>query len=153
MKAIFKDFILPILPSILTIIGWWIVGTRDNNSKKNAIHNRRVDLASELIEKIFVDAKKFYSLQGSDVEAKTLNALIISDFKKLSSIINLVTKKLSDYEKHSVADAFITYKKTITGGSFESINRAIVKPTNQLYVEIDTTYNDLYIELEKIYLS
>jgi len=149
MKSILKEFILPILPSLLTIIGWWIVGSRDNNSKKNAIHNRRIDLASELIEKIIVDAKKFYSLSGGSIEAKTLRELILSDFKKLSSIVTLINNNLKDYDRRSLELAFIAYKKAITGGNFESINRTVISSTNQLFVDIDATYNDLFIEFEK----
>lgn len=152
MADIIKDLILPFLPSALTIVGWWIVANRDSNSKKNAIHNKRVEAASKLIDKILLDAKKFYSLLGSDVEAQGMSSLITSDFKKLSSIINLVSKELSDPEKQSLAVAFIDFKRTVTGGAFGTISRPVITASNQLNFDIDTTYNDLYIELEKVFL-
>lgn len=152
MTDIIKDVILPFTPSALTIIGWWIVANRDSTSKKNTIHNRRVESASKLIDKILLDAKKFYLLPGSDLEAQGMSSLITSDFKKLSSIINLVSKELSDPEKQSLAVAFIDFKKTVTGGTFGTISRPVITTTNQLYFDIDTIYNDLYIELEKVYL-
>ncbi|WP_287966903.1 hypothetical protein [Acinetobacter sp.] len=152
MISIIKDVILPFLPSALTIIGWWIVASRDSSSKKNAIHNKRVEAASKLIDKILLDAKKFYSLPGTDAEAKGIRSLLISDFKKLSSIIILITKELNEVEKQSLSVAFIEYKKMITGGEFETVSRPLISTSNQLYFDIDATYNDLYIELEKTYL-
>lgn len=152
MASIVKDVILPFLPSILTIIGWWIVSARDNKSKKNAIHNRRVESASKLMEKILIDAKKFYSMTGSDIETKNLSHLIASDFKKLSSIINLISKQLEQSEKVDLAVSFIEYKKTVTGGEFGTVSRLPIPPSNQLYIDIDTSCDELYIELEKSYL-
>lgn len=152
MASIVKDVILPFLPSFLTIVGWWIVASRDSDSKKNAIHNRRVESASKLIDKILLDAKKFYSLPGSDLEAQAIGSLIVSDFKKLSAIVNLVIKELKGSEKLSISVAFIEYKKTVTGGRFETISRLAINSSNQLYFDIDATHNDLYIELEKTYL-
>ena len=152
MASIVKDVILPFLPSVLTIVGWWIVASRDSDSKKNAIHNRRVESASKLIDKILLDAKKFYSLPGSDPEAQAISSLIVSDFKKLSAIVNLVIKELKGSEKLSISVAFIEYKKTVTGGGFGTISRLAISSSNQLYFDIDATHNDLYIELEKTYL-
>lgn len=152
MASIVKDLILPFLPSALTIIGWWIVASRDSSSKKNAIHNKRVEAASKLIDKILLDAKKFYSLPGSDVEAQGMGSLLTSDFKKLSSIVTLITNELGDAEKQSLAVAFIEYKKMVTGGQFGTVSRTALTTSNQLYFDIDATYNDLYIELEKTYL-
>lgn len=152
MTSMLKDLILPFLPSVLTIAGWWIVASRDSNSKKNAIHNKRVDAASKLIDKILLDAKKFYSLSGSDIEAQGMSSLIVSDFKKLSSIINLISNELNKLEKQSLAVTFIDYKKIITGGEFGTLARPSISTSNQLYVDIDSSYNDLYIELEKSHL-
>lgn len=152
MADIVKDVILPFLPSALTIVGWWVVANRDSISKKNAIHNKRVESASKLIDKILLDAKKFYSLSGSDPEAQGMSSLITSDFKKLSSIINLVSKELSDPEKQSLAVTFLDFKRTVTGGTFGTLSRLRITSSNQLYFDIDSTYNDLYIELEKVYL-
>ncbi len=152
MSNVIKDLILPFLPSVLTIIGWWIVGSRDSNSKKNVIHNKRVEAAAKLIDKILLDAKKFYSLPGADIEAQGMSSLITSDFKKLSSIINLISQKLEATEKHSLALAFIDFKKDITGGTFGTLSRTPISPSNQLYFDIDASYNELYIELEESYL-
>ncbi|MCF0265462.1 hypothetical protein KW868_13480 [Acinetobacter guillouiae] len=152
MNSVVKDLILPFLPSALTIIGWWIVASRDINSKKNAIHNKRVEAASKLIDEILLDAKKFYSLSGSDVEAKGISSLIKSDFRKLSSIVKLISNEIGEVEKISLATTFIEYKKSITGGEFETVSRIPISSTNQLYFDIDAAYNDLYIELEKNYL-
>ncbi|WP_047428662.1 hypothetical protein [Acinetobacter sp. neg1] len=151
MKNFVKDIILPLLPSALTIIGWWIVGTRDNNSKKNAIHNKRVEAATELIDKILDDAKSFYLQSGSTPAAQSTRSLIISNFKKLSSIINLLLKELNPSDKNSLSSTFIEYKKIVTGGEFETPSRNAVASSNQFYSDIDSFYNELYIELEKTY--
>ncbi|EPV2444105.1 hypothetical protein ACV27A_002584 [Acinetobacter baumannii] len=151
MSNIVKDIILPLLPSALTIIGWWIVGTRDSKSKKNAIHNKRVEAATDLIDRILVDAKIFYSQSGSALESKNMRSSIISNFKKLSSIINLLSNELSATDKHSLAVAFIEYKKIVTGGEFETLSRCAIPSPNQFYSDIDSLYNEIYIELEKTY--
>ncbi|MFW2076602.1 hypothetical protein ACG94X_02560 [Acinetobacter sp. ULE_I010] len=152
MNSIAKDLILPFLPSALTILGWWIVASRDGNSKKNTIHNKRVESASKLIDKILLDAKKFYSLLGSDIETQAMSHLIASDFKKLSSMITLISKELGKAERLSLAIEFIEYKKIVTGGEFGTISRMPIASSNQLYIDIDTAYDSLYMELEKSYL-
>ncbi len=152
MDPIVKELILPFLPSVLTIIGWWIVYSRDNTSKKNAIHNKRVEAALKLIDKILDDAKRAYSLSGSENETENIEALLMSNFKKLSTIIQLIMKEYSGAEKQSLGTAFLDYKKIITGGQFGSKTRLPISSSNQLYVSFDTIYNDLYIELEKSYL-
>lgn len=152
MTSIIKDIILPLLPSALTMMGWWIVASRDGNSKKNLIHNKRVESASKLMDKILLDAKKFYSLSGSDIEAQTMSHLIASDFKKLSTMVTLISKELREKERLSLAIEFIEYKKTITGGQFGTISRISIASSNQLYIDIDTAYDSLYMELEKSYL-
>lgn len=151
MNSIVKDIILPLMPSALTIIGWWIVGTRDNKTKKNTIHNKRVEAAIALIDKILQDAKGFYLQPGSTPEAQSKRPLIISNFKKLSSIINLLSKELNNPDKHSLANTFIDYKKIVTGGEFETSSRIAISNTNQFYSDLDSFYNELYIELEKTY--
>ena len=152
MTSIVKDIILPFLPSALTIVGWWIVASRDNKSKKYTIHNKRIESALKIIDKILLDAKKFYSLSGIDIEAQGIGSLITSDFKKLSSIITLISKEFSLAERQSLASTFLDYKKTITGGEFGTISRTPLPISNQFYFDIDSSYNDLYIELEKSHL-
>lgn len=152
MKGFLKDIILPFLPSLLTIVGWWIVANRDSDAKKNANHNRRVEVAIKLIDKILLDAKNFYSLSGSDKEAQSIAFLLTSDFKKLSMIITLISKNCGPKEKQALGKAFIEFKKIVTGGDFETKSRAAIPKSNQIYFDIDGLYNELYIELEKIIL-
>lgn len=151
MPNFLKEIILPFLPSALTIIGWWIVGSRDNKSKKNAIHNKRVEAAINLINKILLDAKKFYSLSGTDQEAQGIRSIITSDFKKLSALVILISENFELPQKTSLSMSFIDFKKIVTGGSFETLERNITSNSNQLYIDIDSLHNELFVELEKSY--
>ena len=58
---IFKTYFLPLLPSLLTILGWYIVYKRDNTSKANTIHNKRIEAAQKTIDEIAASAKTYYS--------------------------------------------------------------------------------------------
>lgn len=101
------------------------------------MHNKRVESTSKLIDEILLDAKKFYSLSESGVEAKWIGSLIKSDFRKLSSILKLISNEIGEIEKISLATTFIEYKKSITGGEFETISSVPISSTNQLYFDID----------------
>ncbi|MFC6628576.1 hypothetical protein [Acinetobacter beijerinckii] len=146
-----KDSILPFLPSLLTILGWWIVGRRDGIGKKKEAHNRRVNLAIEQSQKIYESAKKFYLLSGSAPEASALEDMLNCDFRRLSTILGLVNKSLiSENQKQSIGNSFIEYKKVVTGGQFGTRSRNAYPLNHLLFVEIDNTYNDFFLELEKI---
>ena len=70
----------------------------------------------------------------------------------LKNFMQLISQKLEATEKHSLALAFIDFKKDITGGTFGTLSRTPISPSNQLYFDIDASYNELYIELEESYL-
>ncbi|RSN83394.1 hypothetical protein EA770_07310 [Acinetobacter baumannii] len=151
MSPWIKEYILPFLPSLLTILGWWIVGRRDGIGKRKEAHNRRVTLAIEQSQKIYECAKKFYILSGSDSEASALEDMINCDFRRLSTILALVNKSLlSDKQIQSIGNSFIDYKKVVTGGQFGTKSRNAYSLNHQLFVDIDNTYNDFFLELEKI---
>lgn len=146
-----KEYILPFLPSLLTILGWWIVGRRDGISKKKETHNRRVNLAIDQSQKIYESAKKFYVLSGSASEASALEDMLNCDFRRLSTIIGLVNKSLlSEHQKQSLGNSFIDYKKAVTGGQFGTKSRQAYPLNHQLFVDIDNAYNDFFLDLEKV---
>ncbi|KHF78412.1 hypothetical protein PJ15_1470 [Acinetobacter sp. neg1] len=60
-------------------------------------------------------------------------------------------KELNPSDKNSLSSTFIEYKKIVTGGEFETPSRNAVASSNQFYSDIDSFYNELYIELEKTY--
>lgn len=152
MKEFIKDIILPFLPSLLTILGWWIVGKRDNKSKKHGIHNKRVEVAIEVSEKILVNVKDFYNIDGRNIDAERSRSVIKSDFKKLSSIITLLAEDMEYTSKTGLFTDFLSYKKVATGGEFESKSRSIYDLSSQFFADLDGTHNDFYIHLQRIYL-
>jgi hypothetical protein len=148
-NSVFKDFLLPLLPSLLTILGWFLVFRRENRVKDNEIHNRRISLASNLVGEIVSNAKKYYVQSGSDSEAPFMEQSIKSDLKKLSGLINLINMGC---KKHSnnITIFFIDFRRAISGGEFEISSRLPYTASHPKFNQIHIAENELFIELEKL---
>ena len=147
---IFKTYSLPLLPSLLTILGWYIVYKRDNTSKANTIHNKRIEAAQKTIDEIAASAKTYYSYSGSDEEAKKLEPILTTSLQKLGVYISLVSDQLKDDgQKRDLEINFIEFRKIISGGNFGTLSRQKIGVDNQLYNDINMISNDLFLSLEK----
>lgn len=147
---IFKTYFLPLLPSLLTILGWYIVYKRDNISKANNIHNKRIESAQKTIDDIAASAKTYYSYPGNDQEAKKLEPIITTSLQKLGVFISLISNQLKDEgQRQDLQTNFIEFRKIISGGNFGTSSRNKIGPDNQLYNDINMISNDLFLSLEK----
>lgn len=147
---IFKTYILPLLPSLLTILGWYIVYKTNNASRANTIHNKRIELAQKTIDEIAASAKTYYSYSGNDDEARKLQPIITTGLQKLSAFISLVSDQLKDEEqKYDLQINFIAFRKIISGGKFGTISRNKFGPDNQIYSDINLTSINLFLSLER----
>ena len=155
MDSFYSSFLTPIAPSLITLLltiwGWKVVSRNNQRSKACDIYNKRIEIAQKSIDEIVLLAKKYYSLKGSDVEAKILEPHITTSLKRLSMYISLICDGIeNDTEKQNIAINVVAFKQAISGGSFATNSRLQVSPSNQLYNDITDASHELIFNLERL---
>ena len=98
MESLYTSLLVPIAPSLITLLvtiwGWRVVSRNNQRSKDCDIHNKRIEIAQKSIDEITLLAKQYYSLKGSNPEAKILEPRITSSLKKLSMYVALICENI-----------------------------------------------------------
>ncbi|MBP6437578.1 hypothetical protein [Acinetobacter towneri] len=155
MESLYTSLLVPIAPSLITLLvtiwGWRVVSRNNQRSKDCDIHNKRIEIAQKSIDEITLLAKQYYSLKGSNPEAKILEPRITSSLKKLSMYVALICENIEkNNEKYDIALNVLAFKKAISGGDFGTHSRLEISLSNQLYNDITDTSHELIFNLERL---
>ncbi len=166
-----KDIILPLIPSILTIVGWLIVSKQQETARAeqqrlvnedraeqqrlvNEDRNRadKTERISNILNQI-TDIKElsftYYQLDANDTNAIELGLIIPARIQQLNHFINRACCQ-NQVLPEPIRKKFIKFRRTLTGGTFGSAQRISLPITDNLYQKIIRAELDLYIELEKL---
>jgi len=166
-----KDIILPLVPSILTIVGWLIVSKQQETARAeqqrlvnedraeqqrlvNEDRNRadKTERISNILNQI-TDIKElsftYYQLDANDTNAIELGLIIPARIQQLNHFINRACCQ-NQVLPEPIRKKFIKFRRTLTGGTFGSAQRISLPITDNLYQKIIRAELDLYIELEKL---
>lgn len=136
-----KNFILPFMPTVLTIAGWLIVFWREKKKSINDRRNKRIDSAIEMVSYLEQKGREYYQLPVN--KGKDLELDIKFTFRKLSMSCSKISPSLDP----TVNDL----KKSITGGNFESHSRKILDKDHKLLYEIQQNAEYLFQKLDDEY--
>ena len=166
-----KDIILPLIPSILTIVGWLIVSKQQETARAeqqrlvnedraeqqrlvNEDRNRadKTERISNILNQI-TDIKElsftYYQLDANDTNAIELGLIIPARIQQLNHFINRACCQ-NQVLPEPIRKKFIKFRRALTGGTFGSAQRISLPITDNLYQKIIRAELDLYIELEKL---
>ena len=166
-----KDIVLPLVPSILTIVGWLIVSKQQETARAeqqrlanedraeqqrlvNEDRNRadKTERISSILNQI-TDIKElsftYYQLDANDTNAIELGLIIPARIQQLNHFINRACCQ-NQVLPEPIRKKFIKFRRTLTGGTFGSAQRISLPITDNLYQKIIRAELDLYIELEKL---
>ena len=166
-----KDIVLPLVPSILTIVGWLIVSKQQETARAeqqrlvnedraeqqrlvNEDRNRadKTERISSILNQI-TDIKElsftYYQLDANDTNAIELGLIIPARIQQLNHFINRACCQ-NQVLPEPIRKKFIKFRRTLTGGTFGSVQRISLPITDNLYQKIIRAELDLYIELEKL---
>ena len=166
-----KDIILPLIPSILTIVGWRIVSKQQETARAeqqrlvnedraeqqrlvNEDRNRadKTERISNILNQI-TDIKElsftYYQLDANDTNAIELGLIIPARIQQLNHFINRACCQ-NQVLPEPIRKKFIKFRRALTGGTFGSIQRISLPITDNLYQKIIRAELDLYIEVEKL---
>ena len=166
-----KDIILPLIPSILTIVGWLIVSKQQETARAeqqrlvnedraeqqrlvNEDRNRadKTERISNILNQI-TDIKElsftYYQLDANDTNAIELGLIIPARIQQLNHFINRACCQ-NQVLPEPIRKKFIKFRRALTGGTFGSVQRISLPITDNLYQKIIRAELDLYIELEKL---
>jgi len=166
-----KDIILPLIPSILTIVGWLIVSKQQETARAeqqrlvnedraeqqrlvNEDRNRadKTERISNILNQI-TDIKElsftYYQLDANDTNAIELGLIIPARIQQLNHFINRACCQ-NQVLPEPIRKKFIKFRRTLTGGTFGSAQRISLPITDNLYQKIIRAELDLYIEVEKL---
>ena len=166
-----KDIVLPLVPSILTIVGWLIVSKQQETARAeqqrlvnedraeqqrlvNEDRNRadKTERISSILNQI-TDIKElsftYYQLDANDTNAIELGLIIPARIQQLNHFINRACCQ-NQVLPEPIRKKFIKFRRTLTGGTFGSVQRISLPITDNLYQKIIRAELDLYIEVEKL---
>ena len=166
-----KDIVLPLVPSILTIVGWLIVSKQQETARAeqqrlvnedraeqqrlvNEDRNRadKTERISSILNQI-TDIKElsftYYQLDANDTNAIELGLIIPARIQQLNHFINRACCQ-NQVLPEPIRKKFIKFRRALTGGTFGSVQRISLPITDNLYQKIIRAELDLYIELEKL---
>ena len=166
-----KDIILPLIPSILTIVGWLIVSKQQETARAeqqrlvnedraeqqrlvNEDRNRadKTERISNILNQI-TDIKElsftYYQLDANDTNAIELGLIIPARIQQLNHFINRACCQ-NQVLPEPIRKKFIKFRRALTGGTFGSVQRISLPITDNLYQKIIRAELDLYIEVEKL---
>ena len=162
-----KDIVLPLVPSILTIVGWLIVSKQQETARAeqqrlvnedraeqqrlvNEDRNRadKTERISNILNQI-TDIKElsftYYQLDANDTNAIELGLIIPARIQQLNHFINRACCQ-NQVLPEPIRKKFIKFRRTLTGGTFGSAQRISLPITDNLYQKIIRAELDLYIE-------
>lgn len=167
----FKDIILPLVPSFLTILGWLIVSKQQetaraeqqrllnedraeqqrllNEDRNRADKTERISSILNQITNIKELSFTYYQLDANDTNAIELGLIIPARIQQLTHFINRACCQ-NQVLPEPIRKKFIKFRRALTGGTFGSIQRSSLPITDNLYQKIIRAELDLYIEIEKL---
>ena len=130
---IVKDIILPLIPSVLTIMGWIIVSRQEKSARAEQKRLLEEDIdrinKKERISDILVQitdikqlAFKYYQLDANNAEAIELGLIIPARIQQLNHFINRACCQ-NQILPSSISKKFIKFRRALTGGSFAAAQR------------------------------
>lgn len=122
----FYVYILPLLPTALTIVGWYIIYLQEKDKRANELKSKRIDLAIKLASEIEENALRYYTL--SHTEGKKMEQSMVFDLKRLAAYCNLIDVDLLP----EVTD----FRISVSGGDFQSAQRQPLPLYAQLLMQI-----------------
>ncbi|MCU4494948.1 hypothetical protein KTI63_21140 [Acinetobacter guillouiae] len=155
-----KDYLLPLIPSILTIAGWIILSNQEKaarNEQKTLLEQEIADRNKEdRIKKILLNINEikdlsfnYYQLNGSIEAALELNLLIQARIQQLNHFIARGCCE-SNSIPPQIIKKFNKFRRVLTGGLFGSRVRPAINLSDPLYSKIIRAELDLYLEIEKL---
>ncbi len=131
----FYFYIIPLMPTVLTIAGWFFIDCREKSKRRLERKDRRIDAALTLLEKIEADALLYYAVDDAD---NVLANAIKHNLKWLAKLCARINSNLKVTELRTVT----------TGGDFESKKRMLLKPGHNKFTQIRNVVFKLRDELE-----
>ena len=110
----FYFYIIPLMPTVLTIAGWFFIDCREKSKRRLERKDRRIDAALTLLEKIEADALLYYVVDDAN---NVLANAIKHNLKWLAKLCARINSNLKVTELRTVT----------TGGDFESKKRMLLK--------------------------
>ena len=131
----FYFYIMPLIPTVLTIAGWFFIAHREKSKRRLERKDRRIDAALTLLEKIEADALRYYTVDDAD---NALASAIKHNLKWPAKLCVRINGNLKVTELRTVT----------TGGDFESKERRLLQPDHVKFIQIRDVVFKLRDELE-----
>lgn len=135
----FYFYILPLLPTALTVAGWFFVYRREQIKRQLDRRDKRIEMATALLDKIAADTLVYYA--DSHDEGNQMANCIKQNLKWLGKLCARIDCSLNQ--------PFIGLRTTCTGGDFESKRRKSLPPEHQKFIEIHDSVFRLRDMLDK----
>lgn len=136
------------VPWVITIFGWiWVKSDNDRRQSRKELRER-LDIIQDLVTEIEDLAFHYFTnAQGSDSDAEA--NVIRSKLKKLGHQVAVVKKVHGD--AFNAESLLIDFRKSVTGGEFDSHSRMAVRETDPVLLDIQDSGWELVSKLDSAF--
>ncbi|RKV68071.1 MAG: hypothetical protein D8H97_37380 [Neisseria sp.] len=113
----FYFYILPLMPTVLTIAGWFIVASRENSRRVGDRKSKRIDEVCALTKMIESEALHYYTQLPADSAKLTIS--ILHNLKWVSILCGKISPDLTA--------AVTDFRISVSGGDFQSARQSIME--------------------------
>jgi hypothetical protein len=138
----------PVL-AIAGVVGGWIVISRDNNKRETRKEIRaQINDIAKLIRNIEDSARSYFQLAPATSEAARLSLAIRRDLQHLAGQLTALKPR---HEALNFDLLLLAYRRSITGGEFDSQARVARSHRDILFLEIGNNAHCLIVALEEAF--
>ena len=135
----FYFYIIPLLPTALTIAGWFFVYRREQSKRRLDRRDKRIEMAVALLDKIASDTLAYYA-DSHDKGNQTANRI-----KQNLKWLGILCARIDS----SLDKPFTGLRTVCSGGDFEARQRKALPPEHQKFIEIHDSVFRLRDTLDK----
>lgn len=131
------------------VIAYWLNRRHTDKQVKQQARNAYIRSIIEKIEEVDKKAGRYYLLAGNTPAAYQLGVEINSDVGNIGRKVNSIGKTIKDH-RSILKQKMVSFRQTITGGSFQSACRQPLGRDAQEIASLRLATNDLATALEEL---
>lgn len=139
------DVLIAVAPAVFV---YWLNRRHTEKQVQHQARNTHIRAIIQNIEEVDKKACRYYLLPGNSEAAHQLGIELNSDVGNIGRKVNSVGKATKN--GLALKEKMVRFRKTITGGSFQSASRIAAERDSQLICAIRLATNELASALEEL---
>ena len=136
----FAPLIPPLVAGLIVAAGWRVVEHYASKRERRADLRESLKVLEGAITSIVAVATKFYQISGRNSQGPALATLIKAKIQSLTQLIGLIAESGVEFD---ATEEMKLFRQAVTGGTFESATRAVLKENDSKFLMMDAAGQNL----------